>query len=276
MNTIIDTPDSPLDRARGNCSSPLELDIDTLHQYLPVVRCKLAAGEYVYRMGQPFRALYLVHAGSLKSCELAEDGREQVTSFRIRGDLIGVESIGLSHCACDAIALEHCEIWELPYPPVIAACLQLPALQARLTASLAEEIRRHRSWMLALGTLNAEQRVAAFLLDMARDHARLGFSDCHFVLRMGRNDMASFLGIQHETVTRALSRLQELGYIAIQRREVRLLDGEALRFLACGERMRRPMAGAERAPRIKSMGHGRATSSLRRPAARGDTAYEAA
>jgi CRP/FNR family transcriptional regulator len=129
-------------------------------------------------------------------------------------------------------ALDDSEIWELPYPPVLLACLQMPELQTRLTAALAEEIRNDRAWMLVLGTLTADQRVAAFLLDMAERHMRLGFSPRHFLLRMGRADIASFLGLKHETVTRALSKLERLACIEVQRREIRLLDPDGLRCLA--------------------------------------------
>ncbi|UGB47295.1 helix-turn-helix domain-containing protein [Frateuria edaphi] len=208
------------------------IDVEQLSRHVQVLRRKLAPGQHVYRAGQPFHAIYLVHAGFLKTCELSEDGRERVTSFRMRGDLVGVESIGLAHYACDVVALDDSEIWELPYPPVLHACLQMPELQIRLTAALAGEIRNDRAWMLALGTLTAEQRVAAFLLDMAERHMRLGFSPRHFLLRMGRADIASFLGIKHETVTRALSRLDRLQCIDVQRREIRLLDTDGLRRMA--------------------------------------------
>ena len=206
-----------------------DLDIEQLQQHMQVTRRKVRAGQYLYRSGQPFHALYLVHAGFLKTCELSEDGREQVTGFRMRGDLLGVETIGLKAHTCDAIALEDSEIWELPYPPVLNACLQIPELQIRLSAALAGEIRRDRSWMLTIGTLPAEQRVAAFLLDIANRHARLGFSARHFILRMGRADIGSFLALKHETVTRSLSRLERLGYISVLRREVKLLDIPRLR-----------------------------------------------
>jgi CRP/FNR family transcriptional regulator len=208
------------------------IDIEQLSRHVQVTRRKLAPGQHVYRAGQPFHAIYLVHAGFLKTCELSEDGRERVTGFRMRGDLLGVESIGLAHFACDVVALDDSEIWELPYPPVLHACLQMPELQIRLTAALAGEIRNDRAWMLALGTLTAEQRVAAFLLDMAERHLRLGFSPRHFLLRMGRADIASFLGIKHETVTRALSKLDRLQCIDVQRREIRLLDTDGLRRMA--------------------------------------------
>jgi CRP/FNR family transcriptional regulator len=208
------------------------IDIDQLSRHVQVLRRKLAPGQHVYRAGQPFHAIHLVHAGFLKTSELSEDGRERVTGFRMRGDLVGVESIGLTHYSCDVVALDDSETWELPYPPVLHACLYMPELQSRLTAALAEEIRSDRAWMLAVGTLSAEQRVAAFLLDMARRHLRLGFSPRHFLLRMGRADIASFLGLKHETVTRALTRLGRLQCIDVQRREIRLLDADGLQRMA--------------------------------------------
>lgn len=205
-----------------------DLDLEQLRRHMLVTRRKVRAGEYLYGNGQPFRALFIIHVGFVKICELAVDGREQVTGFRMQGDLIGVESIGLGAYSCDAIALEDGEIWELPYPPVLGACLRVPALQVRLTEALAEEIRRNRNWMLAIGTLSAEHRVAAFLLDLGNRLARLGFSPRHFILRMGRADIASFLAVTHETVSRALSRLEALGFISVRCREVMLLDRPGL------------------------------------------------
>lgn len=205
------------------------IDLDELRAYVPVVQRKLTAGQYLYRSGQPFHALFLVQSGFLKTGMIAEDGREQVTGFRMRGDLLGVESIGLATHAGDAVALDSSHVWELAYPAMLKACAHIPALQAQLTEAMAAEIRSDRSWMLALGTLGAEKRVACFLLNSAARHAAQGFSAKHFVLRMRRADIGSFLALTHETVTRALSRLSAQGCIAVDWREVRILDADALR-----------------------------------------------
>jgi len=210
------------------------IDIDELRKHVPVLRRKLSAGQYLYRAGQPFGALFLVHAGFLKACLVAEDGREQVTGFRMRGDLLGVESIGAGSYSCDIVALDTSEVWELPYPAILNACALVSNLQDQLATALAAEIRRDHSWMLAMGTLNAEQRVAAFLLDLAARHAALGFSERHFVLRMSRADIGNFLALKHETVTRALTRLSGQGCIDVQWREVRLLDSARLRSTVSG------------------------------------------
>lgn len=221
------SPAVPAARAAGQ-ERRGDIDVEQLREHLPVTRRRLQAGEHLYRAGQPFNALFLVNVGCLKTCELSDDGREQVTGFRMRGDLIGAESIGLRGYACDVVALETSEVWELAYPAMLSACLRVPELHARLASALAEEIRRDRSWMLALGTLSAERRVASFLLDLAARHERLGFSARHFILRMSRADIASFLALKHETVSRALSRLQDRGRIFVERREVRILDADGL------------------------------------------------
>ncbi len=211
------------------------LDIALLQNQLALARRKLKRGEYLYRNGQPFNCFYLVHVGFLKTCELSPDGCEQVTDFHMRGELVGIESIGLETYSCDAISLDDSEVWCLPYAPVLGVCRGDPQLHARLAAMLAREIRHNRSWMLTIGTLGAERRVAAFLIDFATRYARLGFSPNHFILRMGRVDIASYLAIQHETVTRALTRLSQRGLIQVMRKEIRLLDVPALRVYVTGE-----------------------------------------
>jgi CRP/FNR family transcriptional regulator, anaerobic regulatory protein len=208
------------------------LDFDALRRLLPVARRSVTAGQTLFRAGQPFRALYLVHAGFFKTCITAEDGRERTSGFPIRGDLLGIESIGTDTYACDAVALDSGEIWELPYPPVLTAGQQLPALQSRLNTALASMLRHERAWALALGTLGAEARVALFVLDLAARQQAIGFSDRRLVLRMTRAEIGSFLGLQLETVARGLSHLATRGAIKVRRRDIELLDFDLLHAVA--------------------------------------------
>jgi CRP/FNR family transcriptional regulator len=230
--TLTNAPEVAPPRPHVDGRAPKHIDLDQLREHVQVSRRRVEAGQYLYRSGQPFHALYLIRVGSVKTCELAEDGREQVTGFRMSGELLGVESIGLTTYACDVIALETSEIWELPYPAVLLACLRIPEMQQSLADAMAEEIRRNRSWMLALGTLTADQRVAAFLLDVATRYESMGFSGKHFILRMSRADMASYLALKHETVSRALSHLAEANCISVQRREMRIVDRDGMQRLA--------------------------------------------
>lgn len=231
----VSTPVSTHAAAAYGATFPGAIALEELRAHVPVVQRKLSRGQYLYRAGQPFHALYLISSGFLKTSLIAADGREQVTGFCMRGDLLGAESIGMSVHTSDAVALDTSMVWELPYPAVLNACARLPELQAQVTRALAAEIRNNRSWMLALGTLSAEQRVAAFLLDVSARHEALGFSACHFVLRMSRADIGSFLALKHETVTRALTRLSAQGCIAVEWREVRVLDARALQDVVHAE-----------------------------------------
>lgn len=200
--------------------------IATLVAGLPLQRRRMHAKQYVFRAGLPRQSLFLVHAGFFKTCVLSEDGREKITGFRLRGDLLGMDALDMPAYTCDAISLDVGEVWELPYAQLRDS---LPQFQERLTAVLASEIRRDWGWMLALGTLTAEQRVIAFLLDLAARMEALGFSARCLMLRMSRADLGNFLALQLETVTRALSRLQALGMIGVDRRQIRIRNPAALR-----------------------------------------------
>lgn len=225
MNAVVALHREPEARLPSNS---MLVDIDSLRRLLPVVRRRVVAGQTLFRAGQPFTALFLVHAGFFKASLTAEDGRERITGFPLRGDVLGIESIGQERYACDCVALDCGEVWELPYPPVLTASQHLPALQAMLTAALAAELRRDRSWTLTLSTLGAEARVAAFLLDLAQRQAAQGYSERQLILRMTRAEIGSFLALQLETVTRALSHFAARGAIRVLRREITLLNRDLL------------------------------------------------
>ena len=207
------------------------LDMEALVRDLPLQRRRLHARQYLFRAGQPRHALFLIHAGFFKTSVTSVDGREKITGFRMRGDLLGIDALDLPAHTCDAMALDVGEVWELPMAYLRD---RLPEFQERLTLLLASEIRRDWGWMLALGTLGAEQRVIAFLLDFAARLERLGFSARCLMLRMTRAELGNFLSLKLETVTRALSHLQALGLIGVERREIRIEDPAGLRGLMAG------------------------------------------
>lgn len=191
-----------------------------------LVRRRVRRKQHVIRAGQPFRGLLLVQSGIFKSALISEDGRERVTAFQMRGDLLGQEALDLAVYPCDVVALDDGEVWELQ-PFVLRQCL--PGFQERLTAILASEIRRDWQWMLALGSLNAEQRLTSFLLDFSTRLAERGFSATQMLLCMTRADIGSFLAMQIETVVRALHKLQDQGLIEVSRSHIRIVDLPRLR-----------------------------------------------
>lgn len=202
--------------------------LEALLRGLPLRRRLVKAKQHLFRAGQPRHSLFLVHAGVFKTSVATADGREKITGFRLRGDLLGLDSLDMPTYACDAVALDVGEVWELPVEQLRR---EVPDFESRLTAALAGEIRRDWAWMLAVSTLSAEQRVVAFLLDLAARLQALGFSPRQMLLRMTRSDVGNFLSLQLETVVRALSRLQASGLIAIEGREIRIDDADGLRAL---------------------------------------------
>jgi CRP/FNR family transcriptional regulator len=187
----------------------------------------------LFRAGQTGSTLYMVRSGYFKMSVLSEDGREKITGFRMRGDLLGLDSLGMSHHSCEAVALDIGEVMELPCAMLSA---RLPEFQTWLTMRMACEIRRDWEWMLATSTLGAEQRVVAFLLDLADRQRALGYSAEQVMLHMTRAEIGNFLGLQLETVTRALSHLDAIGSIAVDRREIRMRDLDGLRAIIVGPR----------------------------------------
>ena len=197
-----------------------------LFQSMPLRR-RVQSRQALFMAGQPCHSLFLVHAGYFKTSVASADGRERVTGLRMRGDILGLESLGLDTHACDAIALDMAEVWEIPVSRLASIDA---ASQACLSTQLAAQVRRDWECMLATGTLSAEQRVIDFLLDVSSRHAGMGFSPDCLDVRLSRAEIGSYLSLQLETVTRALSHLQALGLITVDRRRINLHDRQALQL----------------------------------------------
>ncbi|MBB5206536.1 helix-turn-helix domain-containing protein [Chiayiivirga flava] len=194
-------------------------------------RRRLRAHETVFRAGQQRHALYFVHAGCVRTSIVTDDGREKITGFRLRGELLGLDAIDMPTYACDAVSLDVGEVLELPIARLQHAS---SALHECITATLAAEIRRDWRWMLATGSLSADQRVAEFLVDMGQRLETLGFSPRRMLLRMTRADIGNFLALTLETVTRALTRLQERGLIEVAGRNIGIVDRATLGLFSRG------------------------------------------
>lgn len=207
---------------------PEELDrIDEI----VATRRKVRRGGTLFRTGEPFQSLFAIRTGFFKTCVSAEDGRDQVTGFQMAGEIIGLDGIVNDHHTCDAVALEDAEVCVMPFDRVGELSREVGALQHHLHRIMSREIVREHSVMLLLGTMRAEERLAAFLLNLVqRLHAR-GFSRSELVLRMTRQEIGSYLGLKLETVSRTFSRFAEDGLIEVRHRHVRILDVEALRAM---------------------------------------------
>jgi CRP/FNR family transcriptional regulator len=186
-------------------------------------------GEYLYRSGEAFRSLYAIRTGFFKTQILHEDGREQVTGFQMPGEIIGMDAISTDVHACEAVALDDCEICEIPFDQLEELTRELPSLQRHLHKIMSREIVRDQGIMMLLGSMRAEERLAAFLLNLSQRFSVRGYSPHAFNLRMTRQEIGSYLGLKLETVSRTLSQFQEHGLLSVRVREVEILDMLRLR-----------------------------------------------
>jgi CRP/FNR family transcriptional regulator len=217
---------------RGLCLpvglSPDELErIDTL----VTTRRKLRRGETLFRRGESFASIYAVRSGFFKTTVSSEDGRDQVTGFQMTGELLGLDGIGDATHSCDAVALEDSQVCVIPFGRLEELAQEFTGLQREFHRVMSREIVRDHGVMLLLSSMTAEERVAAFLLNLASRLEARGFSPSAFVLRMTRAEIGAYLGLKLETVSRAFSKLHEDGVLDVRQREVRIVDSAALRHL---------------------------------------------
>ncbi|HTP99478.1 MAG TPA: fumarate/nitrate reduction transcriptional regulator Fnr [Casimicrobiaceae bacterium] len=212
---------------------PLGLDEAGMHRLDEVVttRIRVRRKGMLYRPGDRFTALYAIRIGTFKTIVLAEDGREQVAGYHLAGEIIGLDGIGDDRYTCQAAALEDSEVCVLPFGPIDRLSAEIPTLRRNLLRILSRDLTREHAMMLLLGSRSAEERLALFLLNVAERYQTRGYSAREFVLRMTREEIASYLGLKLETVSRLFSSLQESGLIQVQGRAVKLLDSAALRRL---------------------------------------------
>jgi CRP/FNR family transcriptional regulator, anaerobic regulatory protein len=194
-------------------------------------RRQIPRGTALFRSGEPFASLYAVRLGFFKTCVAAEDGREQVTGFQMAGELLGLDGIGTDRHTCDAVALEDSQVCVIPYHQLEHLSRELSDLQRQFHKIMSREIVRDHGVMLLLGSMRAEERLAAFLLNLTQRLRARGYSGSSLVLRMTREEIGSYLGLKLETVSRAFSRFQEDGLLAVKQRQIEVLDSDGLKAL---------------------------------------------
>ena len=222
-----------------NCSVrelclPVGVDREGLQQIDALVtdRIHLRKGDSLYRVGDSFAALHAIRVGSCKTIVLSEKGHEQVVGYHMAGDIVGMDGIGTELHGGQAVALEDTEVCVLAFDRLEELARHVVPLQRNLHKVLATEVAREQNLLLVLGSMSAEERLAVFLLNLSQRYRERGYSPSEFVLRMTREEIASYLGLKLETISRQLSRFQAAGLIQVQGRVVKLLDFDALKQLA--------------------------------------------
>jgi CRP/FNR family transcriptional regulator len=186
----------------------------------------LAPGEALYHSGDEFTSIYAVRTGFLKSTVGLADGRDQVTGFHMPGEVIGMDGIGAERHSTDVIALEESDVCVIPY-----ARLEEARMQRQLHKAMSRELVNDHGAMLLLGTMRAEERLAAFLLDLSDRFVHSGLPARDFQLCMSREEIGSYLGLRFETVSRLFSRFHDEGLVTVRQRHLKIRDTAGLKAL---------------------------------------------
>lgn len=224
-----------LRRTCGTCSLselclPMGLPHDDMRRLEALIgpRGPITEEEHLFRVGDPLRALFAVRGGYFKTYIVEESGREQVLGFHLPGELIGLDAIWPQKHQCNAVALSTATVCELPYGALTELSEKLPGLQQSLLRLLSKELALSHS---LAGDFTAEERVAGFLVSLSTRLKVRGLSETHLTLAMSRRDLANYLRLATETVSRVFSRFEQEGLISVDRRDVTLRDPERLASL---------------------------------------------
>jgi CRP/FNR family transcriptional regulator, anaerobic regulatory protein len=191
-------------------------------------RKKVKEGQVLYREGDKFQFIYAVRSGTFKSCMSLADGREQVSGFYLAGELMGLDGAAHGAHSSSVIAMEDSEVCAIPYGRLTEVAAGSTSMQHIVSRLMSREIVREHSLMMLLGSMNAEERLAAFLLNLSQRLKARGFSASEFHLRMSRAEIGSYLGLKLETVSRTFSAFQQRRLLEVDKRHVRIIDMQGL------------------------------------------------
>ena len=212
---------------------PVGLSSDEVERLDQVVssRRKIKKGEALYHSGEAFTSLYAIRTGFFKTCLTTDDGREQITGFQMAGEIMGLDGISTERHNCDALALEDAEVCVMPFGMVEELSREITGLQRHVHKIMSREIVRENSIMMLLGHMRAEERLAAFLLNLLQRQQARGFSSTEMVLRMSREEIGVYLGLKLETVSRTFSKFVDDGLIEVKQRHIKVIHLEGLNAL---------------------------------------------
>ena len=186
-------------------------------------------GEHLFRVGDPFKTVYAVRAGCYKTYTVDSEGREHVLGFHLPGELLGLDGLYTGQHYCNAVALDTAGVCLLPFRELDQLAGEMDTLRGRIFRLMSKDIAD--AGTLA-GDFSAEERIAAFLTGLSRRFERRGCSPAEFNLSMSRRDIANYLRLAPETVSRVFARLEKAKLIAVKQQAIRLLDLPKLHHLS--------------------------------------------
>lgn len=188
----------------------------------------LQRGEYLFRQADHHRSLFAIRSGSFKTQHLHPNGTESILGFHLPGEIIGLDGLGSGEYQTSAIALERATACELPLDRLHRLAKMLPSLDQQLHKIMGCRISEDQEVLMVLRDYSAQERLCTFLLNLAKRLERRGLSSVDLMLTMTRQDIANYLGLTLETVSRTFAKMEKEEVVGIDRRNIRILDKDLL------------------------------------------------
>ena len=184
----------------------------------------LHKNDFLYRDGDKTMAIYAVRSGCIKTMTESANGDEQIVGFHLAGELLGLDGFADGTYTCNAVALETSSVCELPLDQLETLCHKLPGLQKQMRRIMGKEVSKDHKLLLLLGKMTADERLASFLLSLSTRMEERHWNANEFNLMMPRQDIANYLGMAVETVSRLFASFQNEKIIEVDRRHITILD----------------------------------------------------
>jgi len=213
---------------------PAGIDADELKRLDQIVKLRRPTqrNERLFRISDALVSLYIAREGAFKTVSISEDGEEQIVGFHLPGELIGLDALGHGVHRCEAIALTAASVCEVPLVQLTSVAAQLPRLQQQLLRVIGQGMGRDQDHLNILVKRQANERIALFLHGLGERYQLIGQPGLQFKLPMSREDIANYLGLALETVSRGFTRLQDDGVISVHGRQIEISDPAQLNRLA--------------------------------------------
>jgi CRP/FNR family transcriptional regulator len=234
--------DADLNRTRKSCELcslyslclPAGLSGEDLKALDTVIRNRrpFRRGDVLYRAGQALRSIFIVREGAFKTTLTNEDGVLQIIGFQMAGEIIGLDGMASGIFECEAQALTNANLCEIPLSELEQLANRIPVLHHQLLQVIGHDIRRDHEHIELLGRKGADERIALFFQGLSTRYRKLGISGHFLVLPMNREDIANYLGMALETISRTLSKLQDEGLIEVRGRQIEILNSAGMYALA--------------------------------------------
>lgn len=218
----------------SNICLPLAMEVGEMDRLDDIVRRgrPLQRGEHLFSAEDRFESVFAVRSGAIKTYRVTEDGEEQITGFHLPGEIFGLSGLSTGRHENAAIALETTAVCEIPFDRIEPLSRDVPSLQRHLFQLMSRAISDDQQLILLLGKKSAEARIASLLLSLSSRMRRRRLSGRCFRLPMARGDIGNYLGLVVETVSRVFTRLQKQGVLAVDGKEIEILDPPVLAAMA--------------------------------------------